>query len=135
MGKKTESAVVSNALLAELRHLIESARQHVAQTANATLTMLYWHVGQRIRREVLENKRAEYGEQILPTLSTQLVRDYGKGFAEKNLRRMVQFAEVFPDKEIVVSLSRQLSWSHFHSCIALSNWHASAPGGACSGRA
>ncbi|HNS94283.1 MAG TPA: DUF1016 N-terminal domain-containing protein, partial [Thauera sp.] len=50
-------------LLSALRGLIEQARQHVAQTANSTVTMLYWHVGLRIRSEVLKNERAEYGEQ------------------------------------------------------------------------
>lgn len=39
--------------------------------------------------------------------------DYGRGFEEKSLRRMVQFAEVYPDEEIVASLIRQLSWTHF----------------------
>jgi predicted nuclease of restriction endonuclease-like (RecB) superfamily len=109
----------TDALLAELRGLIESARQHVAQTANATLTMLYWHVGQRIRREVLQDRRAEYGTQIVATVSRQLMRDYGQGFAEKSLRRMVQFAEVFPDEEIVVSLVRELTWTHFIALIPL----------------
>ena len=58
-------------LLSDLRGLIEQARQHVAQTANSTLTMLYWKVGERIGREVLRGQRAEYGEQIVSTLSTQ----------------------------------------------------------------
>jgi predicted nuclease of restriction endonuclease-like (RecB) superfamily len=109
----------SSALLTELRGLIESARQHVAQTANATLTMLYWHVGQRIQREVLKNERAEYGEEILPTLSAKLVRDYGQGFSARNLARMVQFAEAFPDEAIVATLSQQLSWSHFVEILPL----------------
>jgi len=119
MAKKTEPALASSALLSELRGLIEAARQHVAQTANATLTMLYWRLGQRIRREVLNNERAEYGEQIVSTLSAQWVAEYGKGFAEKSLRRMVQFAEVFPDEAIVATLSRQLSWSHFIEILPL----------------
>ena len=102
----------STGLLSELRGLIEQARQHVAQTANSTLTLLYWKVGDRFRREVLNDGRAEYGNQILATLSQELVRDYGKGFGAKSLHRMVQFAEAFPDKEIVATLSRQLSWRH-----------------------
>ena len=81
-----------------------SPDQQVAQAANAALTRLYWHVGQRIRKEVLKNERAEYGEQILPTLSTQLVAEYGKAFGLRSLRRMVQFAEVFPDEAVVVAL-------------------------------
>jgi len=109
----------TDALLTELRGLIESARQRLAQAANATLTMLYWHVGQRIRREVLKDGRAEYGEQILPTLSAKLVLDYGQGFSARNLARMVQFSEAFPDEVIVATLSQQLSWSHFVEILPL----------------
>jgi len=70
-------------LLGELRELIEHARQQVAQAANSTLTMLYWKVGERIGREILRGQRADYGEQIVLTLSAQLVREYGKRFSEK----------------------------------------------------
>ena len=101
------------ALLTELRSLIEQARQHVAPTATSTLTMLYWNVGRRIQRDVLKDGRADYGEQIVSTLSTQLVRKYGQGFGLRSLRRMVQFAEAFPDEPIVATLSQQSSWSHF----------------------
>jgi predicted nuclease of restriction endonuclease-like (RecB) superfamily len=111
--------IASNNLLTELRGLIEQARQHVALTVNSTLTMLYWHVGQRIQREALKEGRAGYGEQIVSTLSTQLVAEYGKGFAEKSLRRMVQFSDAFPDENIVATLSRQLSWSHFVELLPL----------------
>ena len=52
-------------------------------------------------------------------MSTQLVNEFGTGFAEKNLRRMVQFAEAFPEEQIVVTLSRQLGWSHFVAIIPL----------------
>lgn len=50
----------------------EQARQQVAQAANSTLTMLYWKVGERIGREILRGQRADYGEQIVATLSQQL---------------------------------------------------------------
>lgn len=119
MVKKAEPTPAPNALLSELRGLIEAARQQVAQAANATQTMLYWHVGLRVQREVLKNERAEYGEQIVSTLSTQLVAEYGRAFGVRSLRRMVQFAEVFPDEEIVLSLSQHLSWSHFIEILPL----------------
>ncbi|MFN9747915.1 MAG: PDDEXK nuclease domain-containing protein [Burkholderiales bacterium] len=111
---KTEAA-----LLSELRNLIEQARQHVAQTANSTLTLLYWKVGQRIGREILRGQRAEYGEQIVSTLSTQLVLEYGRGFGLRSLRRMVQFSEAFPDEQMVATLSQELSWSHFVEILPL----------------
>ena len=103
----------SGDLIGDIRSLIEAARQNVAATVNAGLTLLYWQIGSRIRQDILEEKRARYGEDLLPTLSAKLVREFGRGFTEKNLRRMVQFAEAFSDMEIVVTLSRQLSWSHF----------------------
>lgn len=106
-------------LLAELRGLIDQARAHVAQTANATQTMVYWHMGQRIGKEVLGSQRAGYGQQIVSSLSTQLVREYGKGFNRSALTRMVKFAEVFPDQAIVATLSQQLSWSHFIEILPL----------------
>jgi len=112
-------AQASTSLLSELRDLIEQAHQHVARTANSAVTMLYWHVGLRIRSEVLKNERAEYGEQIVSTLSTQLVREYGRSFGLRSLRRMVQFAEVFPDEAVVASLSPHLSWSHFIEILPL----------------
>jgi predicted nuclease of restriction endonuclease-like (RecB) superfamily len=113
------SAPAVQPLLAEVRVLIEQARTHVANAANSAQTLLYWKIGERVRREVLGDTRADYGEQIVSTLSTQLVLTYGKGFAEKSLRRMVQFSEVFPEQNIVATLSRQLSWSHFVEILPL----------------
>ncbi len=106
-------------LLTELRGLIEQARTHVAQTANAAQTMLYWYVGQRIHKEVLREGRASYGEEIVSTLSAQLVAEYGQAFGLRSLRRMVQFAEAFPDERIVSPLATQLSWSHFIEILPL----------------
>lgn len=106
-------------LLHDLRTLITEARRDVARSVNSALVMLYWKVGQRIRKDILQEKRAEYGERILPTLSAKLEVEFGPGFNEKSLRRMVQFGEVFPEEEIVATLSRQLGWSHFVEIIPL----------------
>ena len=64
-------AVVGN-LMSDLRQIIDEARIHVASTANYELTMMYWHIGERINRDVLGNERAEYGKQIVATVSRQL---------------------------------------------------------------
>ena len=106
-------------LLKDIRVLIEEARHQTVAAVNVGLTLLYWRMGQRIKNEELGNGRAVYGEQIVATLSQQLVADYGRGFAEKNLRRMVQFAQAYPDEQIVVTLLRQLSWSHFLALLPL----------------
>ena len=106
--------VAQQSLIQDLRQIIEQARGRVAATANYELTMMYWHIGERINREVLDNQRAEYGKQIVATVSRQLQTEFDiKGLDEKNVRRMMQFAQEFPDEQIVVTASRQLSWSHF----------------------
>jgi predicted nuclease of restriction endonuclease-like (RecB) superfamily len=101
--------------------MIARARQDVARSVNSALVMLYWKISQRIRKEILKEKRADYGKEIVSTVSGQLVKEFGSGFAEKSLRRMIQFAEVFPQEQIVATLSRQLSWSHFVEIIPLND--------------
>ncbi|WP_332913116.1 DUF1016 N-terminal domain-containing protein [Algoriphagus boritolerans] len=93
--------------------MIEQSRNQIAVVANSALTLLFWKVGKRISDEILNNERAEYGKQIIATISAQLEVNYGRNFTEKNVRRMIQFVDQFPEFEIVVTLSRQLSWSHF----------------------
>ncbi|MCL6261316.1 PDDEXK nuclease domain-containing protein [Aquiflexum sp. TKW24L] len=84
------------------------------------MSMLYWQIGKRINQEIENKNHSEkYGKQIVATLWRQLEKEYGTSFSEKNLRRMMQFAEVFPDEKIVVSLMRQLSWSHIKILIPI----------------
>lgn len=106
-------------LLAELRVLIQSARAGVAQAVNSAQVLLNWQVGHRLFTETLGSKRAGYGERIVATVAGQLAAEFGRGFSDKNLRHMIRFAEVFPDREIVSALSRQLGWTHFRSLIYL----------------
>ena len=110
-------------LFSEVRDLILTTRQTVSRGINAALVMLYWNVGQRIRRDVLANKRAEYGAEILPTLSAKLVPEFGQGFSPRNLARMISFAEALTDPQIVSALTTQLSWSHFVELLPLNKPH------------
>ena len=105
--------------MVEVRRLILEGRQQTAQIVNVGLTLLYWRVGDRVRREILKERRADYGAEIVRRLSAQLELEFGRGFGEKNLHRMVQFAEAFPDPQIVATLSRQLGWSHFKEILPL----------------
>jgi predicted nuclease of restriction endonuclease-like (RecB) superfamily len=106
-------------LFQDVTRLIEESRSFVATTINATLTMLYWKIGARINDEILNNKRAGYGKQIVATLSQQLERLHGKGFNHSALSRMIKFAELFPDESVIASAMRQLSWSHFTLLIPI----------------
>ncbi|WP_461252124.1 PDDEXK nuclease domain-containing protein, partial [Treponema sp. R8-4-B8] len=87
--------------------------------ANREVTLMYWEIGRYIGSVLLGGERAEYGRRIVATLSQQLVKKYGSGYELRNLRRMVQFAELFPDLSIVSPLATQLSWSHFIEILPL----------------
>ncbi len=107
------SRETTQSLIKDLRQIIDQARGHVAATANYELTIMYWHIGDRINREVLGNQRAEYGKQIVSAVSSQLQAEYGhKGFEPRSIWRMMQFAQSFPDFRIVSAVSTQISWSH-----------------------
>ena len=109
--KKNEN---QRSLFLEIKKIIDSAKQEVAVQVNSTMTALYWEIGNKINQNLLKDQRAEYGKQIVSQLSVQLQSEYGtNSFSEKNIRRMMQFATVFPDRKIVATLLRQFSWSHF----------------------
>lgn len=118
-AKNTEVTAPPISLLGDIKKLIEKSRQSVAVTVNTEMSILYWNIGKRVNKEFLGNQRAEYGKQIVSTLCRQLAVEYGTAFSEKNLRRMMQFADVFPDETIVVSLIRQLSWTHILAIIPI----------------
>jgi hypothetical protein len=113
------SKEIEKILYADLAQIIEQGKSQLVKQVNSVLTLTYWHIGIKINEHILDNKRAEYGKQIVAPVARQLVDKFGNGFAEKNLRRMMQFASVFNDSQIVVTLSRQLSWSHFIELIPL----------------
>ena len=111
-------------LLNKLSQLIEYNQNKITIQANSALTLLFWQIGKDINDFVLNNKRAEYGKQILSTVSTHLTGKYGNNFELRNLRRMRQFAEQINDKEIVSSLSVQLNWSHLVELLPLKTLEA-----------
>ncbi len=119
----TRSKTVSKSddLLNDLRKLIGGVRGTIAQSVNSALVQLYWHIGQRIRRDILQNQRADYGAEILQTLSAKLATEFGRGYDRTNLSRMVKLAEYYSDPKIVVTLSQQLSWSHFIAILPVDN--------------
>ena len=117
---KTQSPLTAPAqLLDDLRSLIRQTREGVAQAVNSAQVLLCWQVGQRIREDVLEYKRAAYGQEILSTVSKELIAEFGRGYSVPNLSRMIRLAELFPDRNLVAALSKHLSWSHFVEIIPL----------------
>ena len=113
MKKEADPSLFNTPLIDEIKTIIQEGRQQVAQAINAGLTATYWHIGERIQKDILQNNRAEYGEQVVATLSRHLTEEFGKGWSVAQLRHCLHFAETFPDFQIVYTLCRQLSWSHF----------------------
>ncbi|OCL85324.1 hypothetical protein AAX26_02033 [Aliarcobacter thereius] len=112
------SNITNNSLFEQIKNLIEQTKNNVAIAVNSSLTMMYWHIGKLINDEILQNKRAEYGKEIVATVSQQLIKQYGKGYSYSALTRMMKFAKNIDEKNIA-TLSQQLSWSHFKELIVL----------------
>ena len=110
---------VAKGLLTDVREMILGAREGVARAVDSALTTLYWQIGRRVRQDILKEKRADYGKQIVSALGRQLAVEFGRGFGEKSLRHMIRFAEAFADENIVSALRRQLTWTHFKRLIYL----------------
>jgi len=108
-------------LFKEISKLIEQSKKYVAITVNSAMTELYWHIGEKLKKEILQNKRAKYGEQIIATISQKLTEKYGKGWSEKQLRHCLHFVEIFPDLKTVSTLWRELTWSHIKELIYIND--------------
>jgi len=118
------SLPTNNELLKDLMSIIEHGKRELSVRVNSQLILVYWQIGKRINEDILQDKRAQYGKQVIPSISTQLTERYGKSFQLRNLRRMMQFADVFQELEIVSPLATQLSWTHFTILLPLKSQEA-----------
>lgn len=107
----------STALFNDVCLIIDEARRHVATYVNVEAVMLKWHVGKRIKEDVLFNQRAEYGKEILKTLSEKLTEKYGAGWGLKSLQHCLRAAYTFSEDDIAYALRIQLSWTHLRSLM------------------
>lgn len=120
-AKPSETRITKPNLFKDVKSLIEKTRVQVAYNINSNLVVLNWHIGKRIQEEVLKNKRAEYGSQIVATLSQQLTQEYGQGYTKSALTRMLLFAKHYPTSQKVATLSQQFSWSHIIEFLTIKN--------------
>lgn len=116
--------ITNHQLLNDLSELIEQGKEKIAIQVNSTMTLVYWQIGKRINEDILQNERAEYGKQIIVSISKKLTLKYGRSFTGRNIRRMMKFHEYFNNFQIVATLSPQLSWSHFVELISLEKHEA-----------
>jgi len=119
--KNDEVKINADPLFSSIATLIQESRQRVAVVVNAELMLLYWQIGKHIKIEILNNRRADYGQKILVTLSQQLTEYFGKGWTVKQLQHCLHSAETFPDEQIIYTLCRQLTWSHLRTIMYIDN--------------
>ena len=109
----------SNHLLNDVCNIIDGARKHLATYANSEIIMTNWQVGMRIKEDVLNNERAEYGKQVIKRLAIKLTEKYGKGWSYYKLQHCVRSAYTFTHDEIVYAVRTQLTWTHLRSLMGV----------------
>jgi DUF1016 N-terminal domain len=106
-------------LLTAIRNILLEARTRLQKTVNSAMVQAYWNIGRLIvEHEQKGQARAAYGQYQLKHLAQQLQTEFGKGFYERNLRRMRAFYLVFP---IWTSVRSELSWTHYRILIQVEN--------------
>ncbi|WP_066403728.1 PDDEXK nuclease domain-containing protein [Aliarcobacter cryaerophilus] len=105
--------LTNNNIYQEIKELLYSAKNIVYQTINTTMTQTYFQIGKRIVEEEQGGEtRAEYGSALLKNLSSELIKEFGKGYSEQNLKNMRQFYLIYQKRQ-TVSSEFKLSWSHY----------------------
>ncbi len=99
--------------------LIEQARQRVAITINQEMVLLYWNIGKTIKEEIIKSDRAEYGKQIVHSLSGELTLRYGKGYSVQNLWYMIKLYETYPILQSLLGEFKGLSWTHIINLLPI----------------
>ncbi|MDX2130360.1 MAG: PDDEXK nuclease domain-containing protein [Chloroherpetonaceae bacterium] len=117
MAKRKIETDRSQLLFDSIRTLINESKSAIAISVNRQLTLLYWNIGKTIKSDILHNKRAGYGEQVIETLSLKLTEEFGKGWTKQQLWNCLYTVETIPSKKIIYTLSGELSWSHIKELI------------------
>lgn len=114
--------LISNQYIHDIKHILTNARQNAYQAVNSAMVEAYWKIGERIVLEEQNGKsRAEYGKEVLQTLSAELTTEFGRGFSYRSLREIRQFYLTFPNIEKWRTLFAKLSWSHFQRVLKVTN--------------
>lgn len=111
-GQQEESLLYS-----DICEIIDGARKRVATYVNTEVLLTNWHVGKRIKEDVLFNQRAEYGQQVVKRLANRLVLRYGPGWKDRKLLHCIRAAYTFTEDEIVYAARIQLTWTHLRAIM------------------
>ncbi len=108
-------------LFSDVCGMIDNVRKHIAVYVNSEICLVKWHIGKRIKEDVLYNQRAEYGKQIIKNLARKLTNKYGNGWSDRTLIHCIRAAYTFSEEEIVYAVRRQFTWTHLRSLMFVEN--------------
>lgn len=106
-------------LFTDISKLITQARLRTASVVNQELVILYWSIGNQLHQNILQLDRAEYGKQVVATLSQRLTSEYGRGWSNRQLHYCIKIAETFPNQNILHTLCAELNWSHLKLLLSV----------------
>ncbi len=106
-------------IFSDVCNIIDDSRTRIAVYVNSEVCLTRWYVGKRIKEDVLYNKRAEYGKQIVKNLAVRLTERYGKGWGYECLKQSIRCFEYFSQDEIGYAVRTQFSWSHIRSLMGV----------------
>lgn len=111
--------MLQKSFITDIKEILSIARKKVYTTINSAMVDAYWNIGKRIFEEEQQGKeRADYGAYLIKELAKQLIKEFGKGFDERELRRIRQFYQTFPIRD---ALRPELSWTHYRIILRVDN--------------
>ena len=120
MKKDNVPSALTSGFINEMKQIVLQARQKAYSAINAAMVEAYWQLGKRIVEQEQEGKeRADYGKQLLKSISQELTKEFGKGFSVGSLYYYRQFYLTFP--EIFATPWRILTWSHYKRIMQITN--------------
>lgn len=123
MAKDKTASIRDADFIVEIKQIINKARQKAYAAINSAMIEAYWQLGKRIVEQEQQGKdRADYGTQLLKTLSKELTGEFGKGFSVNSLYYYRHFYIAFPKK--LPTVWGKLTWSHFKRLLSVSNTEA-----------
>ena len=117
----SNNEIQPNFLFENIKNLIKESQNRIITAISNTMSLTYFEIGRMIVEEEQKGElRANYGKQIIKTLSIKLTKDFGQGFSMRNIEQMRQFYIAYSIPQ-TVSAEFKLSWSHYLTLMRIND--------------